>query len=107
MIVDDHAEVRDQLRRILGEKNILGEASNVGGVKELIMRLDETSIPTHAVVDDMMPKEGDGKVAAQILRDTFHKIKIVSLSSHLQDYGDVNLPKNASISELRNAIFGE
>jgi DNA-binding NtrC family response regulator len=103
-LIDDDTRIRQLLAQILGRGHkVVAEAVSFWAVKEAIEAgLPEE--PTIAIVDDKMPKEGDGKLVADFLRVKFPKIKIVSFSGDLQSYGDINLKKSVSPLKLIDAI---
>lgn len=78
---------------------IVGEA---GSVEEVAALLEAGLRPTVAIIDANMPKRGDGKRSAALIRQKSPQTKIISFSTDLQTWGDENWVKGDLIG--RNLI---
>lgn len=111
IFADDHLKTREVGFGLLFSEiqqaghNIVGTGTNVKEVKKVINDLKEKNItPTLAVLDGNMPSEGDGAKAAEILREAFPDIKVIALSSSMQNFGDHWLHKSNSDGEIASFI---
>ena len=96
LLADDLSFTREGMREtieLFGEEDghqVVGEASSLAQVEEL---LKGGLRPTLAIIDANMPNRGDGEKAAAVIRQISPETKIVSHSSQLQTWGDVNWVK--------------
>lgn len=83
IIVDDHALYRLGVKAVLTEKipqaEILAECSSG---KELLVYLENNTIPELIILDIVMP-EMNGVQVAKVLRKEYPKVKIIMLSSEM------------------------
>jgi DNA-binding NarL/FixJ family response regulator len=82
-LVDDHAVVRQGLRaflRLQGDIDVVGEASGGDGAVESIAAMD----PDVVLMDLVMPA-GDGVSAIRRLRELAPRIRVLVLSSYVDD----------------------
>ena len=111
LVVDDHAVVREGLRTFLGLQDgfeIVGEAADGDEALERAGELD----PDVILMDLVMPKR-DGVSAMQLLKERASRIRVIVLTSFLED--DRLLPaleagaagyllKNSQPAELARAV---
>jgi len=109
IIVDDHDTTIKAFRMVLSEKElgthkIVATAKNVDEVEALDPKLKPT--PTLAIVDGKMPSESDGEKAAEILREKYKGIKIISSSNseNPQTYGDVAIGKLENVDTIQRVV---
>lgn len=104
IIVDDSSIARDGLTELLKVYgiNIITSVDSVESLKKL---LDGKTNATLFTVDNRMPHDGDGAIAAKLIRKALPTAKIIGLSSDDVSYGDVNLAKNISGRDLANTII--
>jgi len=107
LLINDNPAVLDALEHVLSDNNEI--VAKIGNVLDFKKRFEDGSlaVATVAIVDDKMPRAGVGKGIAEALRRKYPSMKIVSYSSTLQDWGDVNLVNspNTSISDIRQAVL--
>ena len=80
LIADDHALVREGIRRVLDEDPGFDVVAEAADGRQAIARVGETE-PDVAILDISMP-ELSGLEAARRLRDEFPALKILILSMH-------------------------
>ena len=106
-LINDNISVLDVLEDVLqGDHVIVARISTLVDFNKKLKDgfLEATTV---AIVDDAMPREGQGENVARKLRETYPGIKIVSYSSRPQDWGDINLINSpaTSIAKIREAIL--
>lgn len=96
LLADDITVTREGIRMTIeayseehGHK-VVGEAASVSQVEEI---LKGGLRPTLAIIDANMPYRGGGEKAAALIRQVSPETKIVSYSTDLQTWGDVNWKK--------------
>jgi DNA-binding NtrC family response regulator len=103
-LVDDTPSYVDFLQTLLklfGHKVVLTAGSAVE--VETLLGQEQPDF-TVAIVDNRMPRDGDGKKAAQLIREKYPEVKIVSLAVELQNWGDINLSKKQDSFGILDAI---
>lgn len=107
LVVDDrHADTTCDAIKIFGKKDgheVVGVARSMDEVKTFV---DSGLEITLALVDNRFPKIGDGETAANIIKEKFPGVIIITLSAdHGVNFGKLNLVKGEiSAAELVNAI---
>lgn len=119
-VVDDHAVIRQGLKRILSEEGpefrVTGEA---GSAAEMFVMLEKQAIPSILILDLSMPGRSGIDALAE-LKERFSQIKILVLSIHPEDqYALQSLKSGASgylskecapeqlVEALRTIVQGE
>lgn len=103
LIADDTRVAREGLQSLLNafgpEHEIIGMAASVKEVEKMVTSGEK---PTVALVDNKMPKLGDGEKAAQIIRNNCPGVKIIAHTSSddLPSWGDENVYKNLPAREF-------
>jgi NarL family two-component system response regulator LiaR len=111
MLVDDHRLIRDGLKMLLAIHDDLEVVADVGDGGKAIQLCDQVE-PDVILMDIVMPKV-DGPTATARIRDSFPHIKIIALTSFLEEEliqsmlksgADGYLIKDVSAKELAEAI---
>jgi DNA-binding response OmpR family regulator len=95
ILVDDEPEVRERLRKKLeaAGHTVIAEVGSLADLKQV---LNTFVVPaTIAIIDGL---DGAGAYAAQLLRDAFPLIIIISYSGNEQSFGNYNLKKGKTLS---------
>jgi DNA-binding NarL/FixJ family response regulator len=104
LLVDDHEMTLEMLKRSLESRGfeIIATAKSVESVIALLEN-GQTGI-TLAIIDNRMPKDGDGEKAAALIRKAVPGVKIISHAMWMQEWGDINLEKGATLKEIAEVI---
>lgn len=107
-LAEDNNIVRREEKKLLAEHGhaVIIEATTLQEALSRIELAKEKKVNV-AVLDGSLsnkePRQADGKIIAEALRQAISDIKIVSCSFFLQNWGDENLEKEDAV-ELGNVI---
>jgi len=81
-LVDDHATFREDLKKMLGEREGLKIVGEAGDGLELLDLLKEVKLPPHLILLDITMPKLSGIEAASEIKKNYPDIKILILSMH-------------------------
>jgi DNA-binding NarL/FixJ family response regulator len=104
LLVDDHEMTLFALKEGLESRGleIVATINSVNGVITFLER--KPSDITVAIIDNRMPKDGDGEKAAALIRQAIPGVKIISHAMWMQEWGDINFEKGTTLKEISETI---
>ncbi len=102
LIADDSRSIRAELKVYLEENTphkVVAEADSPGAVATIVA--DASIVFTLALVDNRMPSEGDGALAAGTIKLSRPDVVVVQFSGDKsQSYGDLFIQKGLRMREI-------